>query len=319
MTRRPTEQRFEVGEFHRGERLDRFLQAMVPRMSRSSVQAALAEGRVELESGLEPKASRRLTQGERVLLRGRAPSGELPERPHVLAQGEGWVVVDKPAGLRSTPTARDPGRDVASLLFMSAAHRLDRFTSGCLLLTDSREAARHFETEFREGRVRKEYAAIVTDRPAEARWTRRDPIGPDPDSRVPGKVRVLPEGAPEARAAETLFELAASVETSRGPWTLLRAQPRTGRKHQVRVHAAASGHPLVGELLHAGDERDFVRWQLGQAVSAPPGVAPGRHLLHARALAFDAPEGGSHRVEAKWPADFPLDLTASWGSLEPLA
>lgn len=314
----PTEQRFEVGEFHRGARLDRFLQAMVPRMSRSSVQAALVEGRVELGSGLEPKASRRLTQGERVVLRGRSPRGAVPEKPTVLEQGEDWVVVDKPAGLRSTPTARDPGRDVASLLFMSAAHRLDRFTSGCLLLTDSPEAARHFEAEFREGRVAKEYAAIVEGRPQSASWSCRAAIGPDPESRVPGKVRVRDAGADGAREAETLFELAAVVDTARGPWALLRARPLTGRKHQVRVHAAASGHPLVGELLHAGDERDFVRWQLGQEVAVPPGVAPGRHLLHARSLAFEAPEGGRVRAESPWPADFPLDLTASWGSLEPL-
>jgi 23S rRNA-/tRNA-specific pseudouridylate synthase len=308
---------FEVGPAHRGERLDRFLQARVPRMSRAAVQQALAEGRVELASGLEAKAARRLVVGERVVLRPREPLGPLPPAPRVLRRGAGWVVVDKPAGMRATPTARDPGRDVASLTGLAAAHRLDRFTSGALLLAATPEAARWFEAAFREGRILKAYAAVVRGRPADRAWTCRASIGPAAGSRVPGKVEACDDEAPLAQPAETLFERAGTCETPDGPWTLVRARPLTGRRHQVRVHAAASGHPIVGDLLHGGDEREFVRLQLGHVVDVPAGLVPGRHLLHARALAFSTPEGARELVEAPWPADLPLALVESWGTLPP--
>lgn len=316
MTAAPSIRVFEVGDFHRGERLDRFLQAMVPKMSRSSVQLALAEGRVKLASGLEAKASRRLVAGERVTLRGRVATGELPEAPAVLARGTGWCVVDKPAGMRTTPTSRDPGRDVHSLTGLSPAHRLDRFTSGALLLTDDPAAARYFEPAFREGRVKKEYAAVLQGRPERASWTCTNPIGPQEGSRVLSKVTWRAEGTAGAQEAATRFTVAATIELPSGDWTLVRAEPRTGRRHQVRVHAAASGHPLVGELLHAGDERDFVRFQLGQAVELPAGIEPGRHLLHARSLAFTAPTGEAVVVVAPWPADYPELLTRCWESLD---
>jgi len=290
---------------------------MVPKMSRSSVQLALSEGRVVLASGTEAKASRRLVLGERVTLFGRSATGELPAPPPVLARGEGWVVVNKPAGMRTTPTSRDPGRDVYSLTGLSPAHRLDRFTSGALLLTDDPDAARYFEPAFREGRVAKEYAAILQGRPDQPSWTCSDPIGPEQGSRVQSKVTWCATGTAGAQDAETHFAVAATIERTDGDWTLVRAAPRTGRRHQVRVHAAASGHPLVGELLHAGDERDFVRFQLGQAVELPAGIEPGRHLLHARSLAFTAPTGEGVVVVAPWPADYPEALTAGWDSLDP--
>ena len=317
MTTVPSIRVFEVPDFHRGERLDRFLQAMVPRMSRSSVQLALAEGRVELESGLEAKASRRLVLGERVTLRGRAVSGPLPDPPAVLARGEGWVVVDKPAGMRTTPSSRHPGLDVHALTGLAPAHRLDRFTSGVLLMTSAPEAARYFEPAFREGRVAKQYAAILQGLPELRSWTCSASIGPEEGSRVLNKVRALEAGAPGAQVAETVFTVIETIKTATGPWTLVRAAPRTGRRHQIRVHAGASGHPLVGELLHAGDERDFVRFQLGQAVALPEGITPGRHLLHARRLSFEAPNGEPVCVEAPWPEDYPAELTDSWEALSP--
>jgi RluA family pseudouridine synthase len=295
-------QEFVVSEAHRGWRLDHFLQRMIPRMSRSSVQEAI-EQRVTLSSGARPKPSRHVTPGDvvRVAFREREDEEPLP-RPRVLLDAAQFMVVDKPAGLSTTPHAARPEEDVATLMGLAPAHRLDRGTTGCLLLVKTALAARHFEQAFREHRVRKEYLAVVAGIPADARWSIDAPLAVDPSSRVPGRMHVTPDGAP----ASTECELLGASRVGRQ--ALIRARPRSGRRHQVRVHLAESGHPIVGDLLYGGDERDFIRFQLGHRVVRPAGVAPGRHLLHASVIAFEDLDGHAIRVEAPWPDDFPNDL-----------
>jgi RluA family pseudouridine synthase len=222
------------------------------------------------------------------IARREAPEGG-PAAPPILLESEGWLVIDKPAGLATTPNASRPGQDVATVTGLAPAHRLDRFTSGCLLLTWTPEAARHFERAFRERLVRKEYVAVVRGVPSEPAFVVDAPLGPDALSRVPSKMRVAPDGEP----ATTRVTLLASD----GGTSLVRAEPLTGRRHQIRVHLAHAGHPIVGDLLYGDDEREFVRFQLGQS------AASGRHLLHARTL--DVPDLDGTRVvaEAPWPED----------------
>ncbi|MBL8753774.1 MAG: RluA family pseudouridine synthase [Planctomycetes bacterium] len=292
-------QSFVVTDFYRGMRLDRFLQHMLPRMSRSSIQDAI-EHRVTLASGTEPKASRRPALGEVVTISARpvrATPG--PTVIPILREGRGWTVVDKPAGIASTPGSRRPGPDVTTLLGLSPAHRLDRGTSGCLLLTHDAATARAFDLAFRAHRIDKEYVAVVAGAPAHDTFTITAPLGPDPTSRVPNKVMVLPTGAPATTDCDVLQRL--------GERTVVRARPRTGRRHQIRVHLAHAGLPIVGDLLYGGDERRFIRFQMGQPTAIPAGLQPGRHLLHAHRLGFADPGSGERiEVEAPWPADFGL-------------
>lgn len=291
-----TPQDFAVTEAFRGFRLDRFLQEMLPRMSRASIQEAIAT-RVSLSSGAAPKPARKLVPGEIVTIRPREAKTPFVGGVAVLLEREGWLVVNKPAGLSSVPTARRPGEDVVSVLGLAPAHRLDRFTTGCLLLTRDAEAARFFEAAFREGRVHKEYVAVVEGSPAEDAFEIDAPLGRDEGSRVPGKMAVRADGAPAQTLVEVLERLPGHA--------IVRARPRSGRKHQIRAHLAHAGFPIVGDVLYGGDERRFIRLQLGQRVETPEGLVPGRHLLHARALEFVAPEGDRVIIEAPWPDDFP--------------
>ncbi len=292
-----------MSEAESGLRLDRFLGRRIPRMSRASVQDAIAD-RVTLSSGAQAKPSRQVFPGEVVTIRPRdaSPEGGRWPAPAVLHDGVGWRVVDKPAGLATTPTAARPGEDVATITGLNPAHRLDRFTSGCLLLTQDRAAARHFEAAFRERRVAKVYLAIVEGVPGRSSFLVDVPLAPDLASRVPGRVRAA---SPGGAAPEALTEVAVVAIAPGGDQALVRAVPRTGRRHQIRAHLAHAGHPILGDLLYGGDERDFVRWQLGQRVPTHEGLVPGRHLLHAREIALASPEGAPVSVVAPLPADFP--------------
>ncbi len=291
---------FPVTEAYRGMRLDRFLQRMVPRMSRTSVQAVIAL-RCTLASGAPAKASRRLVVGDVVAVGAGEVAPVCDCVVPTLRDGGGWFVVDKPPGIASTPCGRRPGADVATVLGHAPAHRLDRFTSGCLLLTRDAATARAMDRAFRERSVDKEYLAVVEGAPAQDRFDVDAPLGVDATSRVTGKIAVTATGS----AAVTRFEVLAR----RGDRTLLRAQPLTGRRHQIRVHLAHLGHPLVGDVLYGDDERRFIRLQRGQPFDVPPGLVPGRHLLHAARLAFPDPVTQQRVfVVSPLPADFGFRL-----------
>lgn len=301
-----TTESYPVTAAFRSQRLDRFLQAMLPRMSRAAIQAAIDE-RVQLASGAAPKPARRVTVGDVVHIRSRtaAPTNTPSPAPiAVLAEGTGWCVIDKPAGIAVTPSARRPGEDITSRLGAAPAHRLDRFTSGCLLLTHDAATARHFDLAFRARAVGKHYLAIVHGSPPQPAFDIDAPLGPAARSRVPGKVAVSAAGA----AAHTHIEVLAR----HGARSLVRATLHTGRRHQLRAHLAHCGHPIVGDLLYGGDERQFVRFLMGQATGAPPGLLPGRHLLHAQQLSFVPPNATeSIVVRAALPHDFDAHLAAT--------
>lgn len=299
----PPPESYPVTEAFRGMRLDHFLRQMLPRMSRTAIQEAI-ETRVHLASQAPPKSSRRLAVGDTVFVAPRpaanAPTGTPAEIP-VLHDGAGWLVVNKPAGTSTTPDAKRPGQDVASRLGAAPAHRLDRFTSGCLLLTRDPVIARHFDLAFRAHAIEKHYLAVIEGHPDREEFDIEAPIGDATDSRVPGKSAVIADGRPAITHVRVLAR--------DGGRTLVRATPRTGRRHQLRVHLAHIGHPITGDLLYGEDERQFVRFLMGQPVATPPDLTPGRHLLHASYLAFAAPVTSARiEITAPWPADFGFDL-----------
>jgi 23S rRNA pseudouridine1911/1915/1917 synthase len=282
------------------------LDAVVARMTgeaRADVQRAIAAGKVQVDG--EPRSkSFRLRGGERLTIEieGDAPLG--PEGPPVPIryEDEHLVVIVKPAGVLTHPTAgRRGGTLVNRLLGMGVplapaggslrpgiVHRLDAGTSGLMVVAKTDEAYVPLRSMFRAHDVQRAYLALVRGAVANDSFAVDAPLG-----RRAAKIVV---DATEGRRAETAFEVRERLESA----TLLEAFPRTGRTHQIRVHLAAIGHPILGDRAYGG-AGDHAR-RLGLD----------RPFLHAWRLSFAHPLGGGRvEIEEGLPEDLAAALSRS--------
>jgi 23S rRNA pseudouridine1911/1915/1917 synthase len=270
---------FTVGKRDGGKRLDAFLHERIPGLSRTQIQRAIRE-RVTLSWGVDPRPARPVIPGGVVHLRPRELHEEIRDVPiPVLARGDGWLAVDKPAGLPVHPVNRTVENTVIRMLRrqqnepkLRLTHRLDRETSGVLLVADSSDSARVLTGAFERGEVRKEYLALVQGNP-------RDDAG------------TIERGKP----ARTDWR----VVRREGDRALLRIRLHTGRRHQIRVHLEALGHPVLGDILYGRPDADYLALARGAGDVRLTEDGPRRQLLHCALLAF-----GDHEVEAPLPADF---------------
>ena len=279
----------------RGARLDRALSAILPGWSRSALQRLLREGRVRLPQGAV-RASYRVRGGEQVEidLPDPQPSTLEPEaRPlAILHEDEDLIVLDKPAGMTVHPGAgARRGTLVNALLHHcrglsliggrerpGIVHRLDRETSGVMVVAKNDAAHRSLAEQFKTRTVRKVYDALVWGRPKATEGVIDAPIGRHPTARV--KMAIRPQGRP----ARSRYRVVASF----GPVSLLELLPETGRTHQLRVHMSSIGHPVVGDRLYGGKSAPVVRDpNLREAIEAIHRLA-----LHARSLGFRHPRTG---------------------------
>jgi len=191
----------------------------------------------------------------------------------LLFEGVDFRVFDKPSG-ETVDVARRGGEHLV--------HRLDKHTSGVLVVARSSAAAAQLSALFRERKVEKTYELLSVQAPSAP--TCHLAIGPDP--RRPRRWTDRPDGKP----AETGFDVQARVEGL----VLSRARPLTGRTHQIRIHARAVGAPILGDLDYGGVAATRVRDQV---------LRVGRVMLHARRLAFEW-AGERWIFEADWPSDF---------------
>jgi 23S rRNA pseudouridine1911/1915/1917 synthase len=281
-----------VGSADEGERLDRFIAARGG-ISRGEARRALDAGGVFLDGRRCKVASRAVRAGQSVAVnleeagRTAAPAAPL-ERGRLLYADVDVAAVDKPAGVPSQPTlTTDAGTlpDLVAALLgspVTLVHRLDRETSGVTVFARTRAAAAALAEAFRGGNAAKTYLALAARAPSPPEGRVDAPLGPDPTRA--GLRRVDPRGDPAVTRYRTLREGASAA--------LVEASPETGRTHQIRVHLAHLGAPLLGDARYGGPRR------IGE-------LAIPRVMLHARRLELAHPATGARLVlEAPVPEDF---------------
>ena len=318
-----TPRQVTIAEGEGGQRLDRWFKRRFPALGHGRLEKLLRTGQVRLD-GKRVKAGVRLRSGQAL----RVPPLAAEAQPHpigprraetrrerpppaedlawleaaVLYRDDWVIALDKPAGLAvqgGSGQRRHLDAMLGALRFGAEetprlVHRLDKDTSGVLLLARSREAARALTRAFRDTRAEKTYWALVASRPRKAVDLIDLPLaklaGPEGE-------RMGPVDAPQRPAVTLLAEAART--TNRGPaWLVLR--PLTGRTHQLRVHCAALGHPILGDGKYGGREA-FPK--------AGPRVA--RLQLHAREIALPHPEDGTTLRVA---APLPPDMAETWAA-----
>lgn len=200
------------------------------------------------------------------------------------------LVVNKPPGLVCHPTKTD---ERSSLIGRVRLHlgtsegrlvnRLDRETSGLVLVAKSGAVAGELGKQIETASVQKDYLAIVHGHVPQEEQLIDAALGKDERSAVAIKDCVRPDGA----AAQTRVRVASRFNRGGSPFTLLHVQPLTGRKHQIRIHLAHLGHPIVGDKIYGGDETAYLRFVEGQLTDADRArLILENHALHAAALRF---------------------------------
>ena len=300
------------------DRLDRFLARSLPGITRSQIRRLILTGHVSL-NGKQAKAGARLRPHDRVEV-CIPPSPPSPLRPEpipldVLHEDPWILVLNKPAGLVVHPgpghasgtlvnalLAHSPGLEsVGGPQRAGLVHRLDKGTSGVMVVGKTDAAQRDLARQFKERSVEKVYVALVHGRPRGPSGTIRLPLGRDPRDRQRISTRTR-----TPRTAITRWEVVKGFSHC----ALLRVRPETGRTHQIRVHLAAIQHPVVGDLLYGSRSRSrqIPGKEIQQAL-----LGASRQLLHAESLALHHPHWGERRT---FQAPFPTDLVEILSFLE---
>jgi 23S rRNA pseudouridine1911/1915/1917 synthase len=239
----------------------------------------------------------------------------VPARLEIVAESPEWIVIDKAPLLQVHPSKPSDAATMWHLLRdllafeltnggqVSIINRLDRETSGLILIAKNRPAARHFCILMERGRIAKQYTAIVWGWPADDQFTIDDPLlrqGIHSPSRIYLKQCVHPAGA----AACTRFQVLERFTRTEGPFALIRAFPETGRMHQIRVHLSHAGHPVVGDKIYGPSEDHYLTFiETGWTPALQRALLMRRHALHSCLLAI--PDDS-----LRWEVPLPPDMAA---------
>jgi 23S rRNA pseudouridine1911/1915/1917 synthase len=293
-----------------GQRLDVWLSRALPSLSRARLQALIAAGHVRLDSR-SARASTRLRPAQRVTVHVPPASPAEPQPEDiplaVVHEDAHLLVVDKPAGLVVHPAAGVSGGTLVNALLRHAkglsgiggvlrpgiVHRLDRGTSGLLVVAKDDATHSALVRQFAGRSVLKEYLAVVHGVPRAPAGEIEAAIGRDPLQRKRMSVRVT-----RGRAAHTSWRLEEAFDGA----ALLRVRIHTGRTHQIRVHLASLGHPLAGDATYGGTRTPSSRSPAAREALA----ALERPALHAALLSFSHP-ATAERVSFRSP--LPADLS----------
>lgn len=274
-----------------GGRLDVFVGENCPGLSRTRAQKLISDGFIRV-NGETAKAGRRLDAGDEVLvvIPPEPPSHLSPEAIplNIIYEDDDLMVVDKPAGLAVHPAPGHPGHtlvnavlgrlpDKDDTLRPGIVHRLDKDTSGIILVAKNRVAQADLAAQFKSRSVSKTYLVLVRGRLTPENGIIEAAIGRDPKNRQ--RMAVVSRG----REARTAYRVVRYI----GGYSLLEIKPETGRTHQIRVHLAAIGYPVVGDATYG--------------VKNP---SLSRQFLHASKLGFRLPSSGQYvEFESPLPPD----------------
>jgi 23S rRNA pseudouridine1911/1915/1917 synthase len=303
MKQNPDSYRFTVDKA--GNRLDKFVSENCPGLSRSQAQKLIADGDVVV-NGLMEKASHKTEIGEKIeiTIPPPAPTGLLPEAipVKILYEDADLLVIDKPAGLTVHPAPGHPSHTLVNAVLShlneiedegditrpGIVHRLDKDTSGVMLVAKNNVALANLADQFKARTVKKTYITLVKGILRPDKGVIDAPIGRDSGDRK----KMAVTGESRGRAARTNYRVIRYV----GKNSLLEITPETGRTHQIRVHLAAIGYPVFGDITY-GKKSAFLN----------------RQFLHAHKIGFNLPASGKW-VEFKSP--LPLDLEQALQELD---
>ena len=319
-----------------GQRLDHFIATQLEGVSRSRVQLLLDQGDV-LVNGAGAKPSLKLRGGEQILITGEPHPAPLKATPQnipldVVYEDKYLAVINKPAGMMvhagagETEDARNSNTLVNALLFRFNAlsstggelrpgivHRLDKETSGLIVVAKSDSAHAKLAELFSSRQIRKIYIALVHGRVEREKGSIAAAVSRDPVRRT----RMTTKPAENSRTAISHYEVVQRLETRFGKFTLVRVRIETGRTHQIRVHMASIGHPVVGDTLYGAPGLLSVQGASQAVISRaarrknePERLKLNRNFLHATRLEFTHPFTAKPlELEAPLPAELTEFLT----------
>jgi 23S rRNA pseudouridine1911/1915/1917 synthase len=303
---RMVERRFVVEDVFTGYRVDHYLKRKIPRLSRTKLQQ-IVKTQLRREDGRPLKPHSPVAEGD-VLILSRAARAEppCPRTFDVLYADADMMVIDKPAGLPVHVSAKFYFNTLTRVLSerypdeaLQICHRLDRETSGCLVVARHKQAAAQLKGAFSKKTANKTYLAIVVGVPEWDEHSIDLPLGliDDPTAEISIRMVVRDDAAPAQTAVRTLERA--------GDHALLECSPITGRQHQIRAHLAAIGFPIVGDKLYTHGDDAFIEYcDVGMTDELLERFVLPRHALHAASIEIDQPRTRERlRVECALPAD----------------
>lgn len=290
----PQTRAFQVSSPVPNLRLDKYLSQVLPQFSRAYLQRLIEQGHI-LVNGRTTRASQRLDRADTITI-GLLPLPVRPLAEHIplviIHEDDDILVIDKPAGLTVHPAPGHPSRTLVNavlahcptlatsndLMRPGIVHRLDKDTSGLIVIAKNDSARAYVASQFRSRTVTKGYLVLIRGRLSPEQGTIEAPIGRDPRSR---RRMTIVEGGKEATTHYQVREYLAD-------YTLVEVTPATGRTHQIRVHLSAIGCPVVGDPVY-GVRSPHLR----------------RQFVHAYRLGFHLPSTGQYR---EFASPLPVDL-----------
>lgn len=314
-----------------GQRLDQYLAAHITEVSRARVQQLIEKGEV-LVNGAAAKASLRLRGEEQITVTGpphAAPLRAIPEEIalDIVYEDDDLAIVNKPAGMMvhagagATDDARNRGTLVNALLHHfqklssvggelrpGIVHRLDRATSGLMVVAKNDEAHRRLAKQFSSREVHKTYIALVHGWPKQDRGTIQSAISRHSQKRT----RMTTKGF-GGRDAVTHYVVKRKIDSPYGKFALVELKIETGRTHQIRVHMSSLGNPVVGDALYGAPGELRSQSNKRRAAGMPATVALDRNFLHSAALELTHPRT---KQPLKFSRPLPKELENLLASLE---